>query len=105
MTSVAASRYVVAYHRVETDSLDSAQQVPRRPIEMLAIPLVHVRPDHMPVSTVKFSIDVDQGLDEIVPGRQVTQGTLGEPRRRSVDDRGLSGFQLMNVDCEEGDAA
>ena len=70
----------IADARVNVDAPDIADQVARRSGEVLAFPLVVVHPDGVAVGAVKFGIDTDHGLDEIVPGRISRRLWTGDPR-------------------------
>src|ERR1051326_1854494 len=57
--------------RVERHTLHVAHQVAGRRIEVLAFPLVVVRPDDVPVRAIELGIDVHQRLNVVLSRRHV----------------------------------
>src|SRR5712671_1428341 len=56
--------------RIQVEMASIAEQVPRRLIELLAFPLVHVGPDGVAVRPLETRVDVQQRLHVIVTGGQ-----------------------------------
>src|SRR5579859_7314002 len=81
--------------------LDFAIQIAGRRVELLALPLVHVRPDRVAVSAVKLCIDVDQSLDVVVSGWDVAQAVRGITQSRAIDHRALARLEVVHIYPEE----
>ena len=96
-----AELHVVARFGVQMDSLDFAVQVAGRPVELLALPLVHVGRDDVAVSAVKFGVDVEHRLHIIVPGGNFLQAAERVSERTRVDRGGFSRQQAVHVQAEE----
>ena len=58
---------------------------------MLAVPLVHVSPDHMAFCPREFGIDVEQRLHVVVTRRQLAKTPLRETEGLCVDHGYLTG--------------
>src|SRR6185437_17130132 len=78
-----------------------AIDVARRPLPVLAFPLIHVHPHGMPIGAREFRVDVDERLDTISAGRNVTQTPNRMTERGSIDDRGPARREILDIDAEQ----
>src|ERR1700722_18948644 len=82
-----------------------AHEVARRVRPALALPMVLVCPDRMPVGAVILSIDIEHGLGVVVAGRQVTHAPQGVTDGAGIERRRVAGLELIDVDGEERNAS
>lgn len=92
---------VEPFGRVEVHPHYIAIKVSRRPLKGLALPLVVVHPDHVPIRTVKFRIEVHHALDEIVAGREIGEALYRRAQVCSVDDPELTRRQPLYITSEK----
>ncbi len=90
---------------VEVHLLDGAHQVAGRDVELLALPLVHVGPDHVTVGAGEAGVDVHQRLDVVVARGEIAQRGERGAGGRGVNDGRLPGRELADVDREEREVA
>ena len=86
---------------IEMHLPDRAHEIPRRLVELLALPLIVVQPQRMPVGAVELRVHVEQPLHVVV-----ARGDLLEARHRiaeggAVDHPGRARHELGDVDAEE----
>src|SRR5206468_12939992 len=67
------------------------------PAELLALPLVHVGPDHVAVGAVEFRVEARQRLNVIVAGGDLLQTAQGISERARIDHGALPWSQLADV--------
>ncbi len=84
------------------DLLHLAIEIAGRLVELLAFPLVHVRPDGVTIGAMEFRVHVDQRLHVVV-----TWGNVLETGKRiagctRVDGSGLPCWKLADVRAEKG---
>ncbi len=95
---------VVASGGIQVHALRRAHQVARRRREVLPLPLVHVRPDHVPVGAVELRVHVHHRLHPVIAGRDVAQRHERVAERAAVDHRRLPRSERAHVGAEEGRA-
>ena len=86
------------------DLANLADQVSGRACEILALPLVHVSPDYVPVGPREFGVDVEQGLHVVVASGNVLQARGRESERALIDHRQSAGALRLYVNGEHGTA-
>ena len=59
--------------RVDVNLLRDAVKIPGLCHELLAFPLVHVRPDDVPVGAMELGVHVEHGLRVIVARRKISE--------------------------------
>ena len=84
------------------DLASLAEQVSGRACEILALPLVHVSPDYVPVGPREFGVDVEQGLHVVVARGNVLQARGRESERALIDHCRSAGALRLYVDGEHG---
>ena len=65
----------------------SLYRLPGELIELLALPLIHVRPDGVAVGAVELGVDIDQGLHVVVACGDLAQALQRIAERVAVDNR------------------
>ncbi len=80
---------------------DVALEVAGRPIEVLALPLIHVGPNDVSVGAVKLGVDIDQGLDVVVAGRHISQAVRWIAQYLAVHDCQASRRQVIDIEAKE----
>ena len=86
------------------DALHPADRITRRAIPVLALPLVHVRPDHVAVRAVELGVDVEDSLHVVVAGGDVAQARRRKAEGVAIDHGVLARRKRVDVDPEEGHA-
>jgi len=85
--------------------LDVAEEVPRGAAPSLTLPLVLVHPERVSVRALELRINIDEGLDEVVTGRNIPQARDGVPEDATVDDCRLTWCQLLHIQTKERNPA
>jgi hypothetical protein len=83
------------------DLLHLAVEIAGRLAELLALPLVHVRPDDMAVRAVKFGVDIHQRLHVVVSGGHFLQAMQGIAQGVAADAGGLTRGKRGHIGAEE----
>ena len=83
------------------NAMHVADQVARRAREVLALPLIHVGPDRVPIAAGKLRVDIGQRLHVVVAGRDVAQRMWGIAQCRIVDFSRFPCGERTDVDTEE----
>jgi hypothetical protein len=89
---------------IEMNALNLTVQISRGPVEPLALPLVHMGPDHMTIRAVELGIDVDQTLNEIIPLGYIEKALRWISENILIDDHDLSRLEIHHIETEEGHA-
>ncbi len=87
--------------RVEVELPRRAVQIPWRTVPALAFPLIVVHPEYVAVGAAKLGVDVDHRLHEVVARWNLRETGDGRAEVSSVDDRGLSRREPIDVATEE----
>jgi len=87
--------------RIQAQLLRLADEVPRREVPFLALPLVHVRLDHVAVGAFEGGIDVQHRLHPVLAGRDLARALERPAARLGVDHRRLSRLPAVHVDPEQ----
>ena len=91
----------VAFGRIHPDILNLAVKVSRGPVELLALPLVHMGPDHVPIGAFESCVDVQQSLDIILAGRDICQALQRVTQDLFVDDNGFPWLEIVDVQAKK----
>jgi hypothetical protein len=79
------------------DSPDLTVQIAGRPVEALALPLIHMGPNHVAIGAVKLRVDVDQCLNVVVARRHVLQAVCGIAQNAVIHDYRAPRSELVDV--------
>ena len=93
--------HIVSGSRIEMDLLYVAVEVAGRAIELLSLPLIHVRPDGVPVGAMEFGVDIYQRLYVIVAGGNFAQALEGVAEGIGIDHRGAAWREIGDVSPKE----
>jgi len=80
---------------------DFAIEVAGRAAELLAFPLVKVHPEGVAVGAVTLRVNVDERLNVIIAGGDISEARWRVTERRAVDQRGVAGLKLDDVGAEQ----
>src|SRR4051812_34714730 len=83
--------------RIDVKLLRDTIEIAGRGYEVLAFPLVHVRPDDVSIGAVELGVDIEHGLRVVVTRRKVIETVQRIPGNRGVDDHRRSGGEGVDV--------
>src|SRR5262249_45939794 len=87
--------------RIKMEAAHGAVKIPRRTIELLSFPLIHVGPDDVAVGALKSGVDVEQGLHVVVARGQLADRLQGIAQRQRVHGCGLARLQRLHITAQE----
>src|SRR6185503_5189872 len=88
---------LIAGDRVKMEMANLTKEIPRRRVEMLAFPLVHVRPNGVTIRPLEARINIEQRLYVIVPGGKLAHRLHRIAKGQRVQHSGLSWLQVLYV--------
>ncbi len=86
---------------IEVQPANLAHQIAGRLGELLALPLIVVQPQQVPIDPAELGVDVGERLDVVVAGGDLFQARHRITERAGVDDGRGAGRQGGDVDAEE----